>query len=93
VATAEATGGIERLAERDVVDALREDRLEPGLFCAVPLTAERAAGRPEGVREVHVRVRADRQAGHRGVGDLTVIGVIAPIVAHPARVCLPGPVG
>ena len=50
--------------ERDVVDALREDRLEPGVLGPIPLPAQRAAGLAEGVREVDVRVRADRQAGH-----------------------------
>ena len=55
--------GVEGLAERDVVDALGEDRLEVGGLGPLPLAAQRAAGRAERVGEVHVRARADGQPG------------------------------
>ena len=64
VAAAEPTGRVEFLPERDVVHALGQDRLKPGVLGTIPLAAQRTAGLAEGVREVNVRVGADRQAGH-----------------------------
>ena len=66
VPAAEPARGVERLAEPDVVDALGEDRLEVGGLGALPLAAQRAAGRAERVGEVDVGARADRQAPHGG---------------------------
>ena len=61
---AEPARRVERLAVGDVVDALREDRLEVGGLGAPPLSAQRAPRRVERVCEVDVGAGAHAEAGH-----------------------------
>ena len=80
---------IEPLAEPDVVDALREDRLQqPPRRVAFP--AQRTARRPERVGEVDIGVRPDRQGRHRRVATSAGVIVMAPMVAHAGPGCSAG---
>ena len=75
VPRAEPARGVEGLAERDVVDALGQDRLEVGVLGSLALPAQRAAGRAERVGEVHVRARADGQPGSLGAAHRAIVRV------------------
>ena len=87
VPATEAARVIEGLAKRDVVDALREDRLEPRRLGALPLPAQRTARCLERVGEVDVGIRPDRQPGHRRAVLWGEVNVMTPMVAHVGAAC------
>ena len=64
VRRAEPPAGVERLAERDVIDALGENGLEVRRLGPRPLATQRAAGPPEGIGEMDVRAGARGEPGH-----------------------------
>ena len=68
VARTEPPRLVERLAERDVVDALGQDRLEVRGIGPAALPAQRAAGQAERVGEVDVGAGAHAERGHRRHG-------------------------
>ena len=68
MAGAEPARLVERLAERDVVDALRQDRLEVRGLGSPTLATQRAARQAERVGEVDVGAGAHAERSHRRHG-------------------------
>ena len=91
VPAAEATSGVQR-ARGTPTSLTLSARIDSRYAASdpLPLAAQRAAGLPERVGEVHVGAGSDRQPGHGRTVRAAWWTTSWAIVAHSAARCLPG---